>query len=75
MIEKSFEKYLEDNINNKIIDFSLRASIGKDGIEFYIHPDGKDGETLDYWVESNTLISRSSYNDNNERIIKDIKVK
>ena len=37
--------------------------------------DGKDGETLDYWVESNTLISRSSYDSNDERIIKDIKVK
>ena len=57
----SLEKYLRDNIKNGIIEFQLRASEGKNGIEFYIHPDGKDGDTLDFWVEGNLLISIQAY--------------
>jgi len=54
---KQFEDYLRENIEKGIIDFSIRVGYDKyRGIEFYIHPDGKDGETLDFQVLGNGLI-------------------
>jgi len=50
-------EYFRENAKNGIIDFSLRAFVQQNGIiTFYIHPDGKDGETLDYEVNGNDLV-------------------
>ena len=43
-IGRKFIKYLEDNRAKGIIDFQLRID---SPTHFYIHPDSKDGETLD----------------------------
>lgn len=40
--------YLFRNIQKGIIDFTLRAEIKDDGVEFYIHPSYVDGETKDF---------------------------
>jgi hypothetical protein len=53
---KSLEKYFKENNNNGIIDFNIRVSPENNGFRFYIHPDSKDGETLDYHVRENFLI-------------------
>lgn len=58
-IQKTFEEYFRENLGKGIIDFSLRVSMDKFGtICFYIHPDGKDGETDDRTVVRNTCILR-----------------
>lgn len=55
---KTLEKYLKDNLSNNTIDFALRARQLQSGaVVVYIHPDGKDGETMDFAVEGNTLIN------------------
>lgn len=53
---QSFEEYLRKNNTKMIIDHALRISRNADNkIQFYIHPSGKDGETLDFEVEGNVL--------------------
>lgn len=60
MSGKTLEDYLRENINNNIIDFSIRASInGFNQITFYIHPDSKSGQTIDFDVFKNNLITKS----------------
>jgi hypothetical protein len=55
---KTLEKYLKDALAMGIIDHKLRARINEDGdVMFYIHPDGKDGDTQDYMVEFNELVT------------------
>ena len=55
-MERTFETYLREALANGIIDFRIRASLAADGrVVFYIHPDGKDGETADYEVSGKTL--------------------
>ena len=51
------EQYLRDGHTNGIIDYSVRSRWEKDNrITFYIHPDGKPGDTQDYEVScGNTL--------------------
>ena len=48
--------YLDKNLSRQdphpVIDFSIRAEKHTDGrISFYIHADGRDSDTEDYWVE------------------------
>ena len=40
--------YFEKEIFEGKIDFRLRATKIENGVEFYIHPDGRDGETIDF---------------------------
>lgn len=49
---KTFEEYLKESHNNGIIDYKIRSYDGK---SFYIHPDSKNGDTLDFEVYGNTL--------------------
>lgn len=54
--KRTLENYLRDALITGVIDFQLRASIAGDGrVVFYVHPDGKDGETADFEVDGNTL--------------------
>lgn len=42
------------------IDHRIRAELHEGGkISFYIHPDGIDGKTMDFWVDGNTLIPKT----------------
>ena len=67
---RTFERYLADNIRNGVIDFSLRATIddtdrrtgekfSSPRVTFYIHPANKDGDTADFIVKSQTVITAS----------------
>lgn len=57
IMQKDLETYLKENNAKQIIDFRLRADV-RDGITtFYIHPLGIDGETLDFIVKKNQLVS------------------
>ena len=43
------------------IDHSIRAQLHEDGrISFYIHADGRDSDTQDFWVNGNTLTNTQS---------------
>lgn len=53
---KTLEQYFHENMDRDTIDFLVRArSFGSGRVGFYIHPDGRDGETLDFMVQGNTL--------------------
>jgi hypothetical protein len=55
-MKKNLETYLRKNCEQNIIDHALRAEVAADGtVSFYVHPQGADGETLDYSVAGNTL--------------------
>jgi hypothetical protein len=55
----TLEQYLLDNINKGNIDFCLRAQKDADeNVSFYIHPDGVDGTTLDYYVIGHETLSK-----------------
>lgn len=49
------EQYFRDNYQNQTIDYRVRCIINGDETIFYIHPDSKDGITLDYQVEGDKL--------------------
>jgi hypothetical protein len=56
-------KYLDRNLSRAdptpAIDFSIRAEKHPDGrISFYIHADGRDSDTEDYWVDGNKLTEK-----------------
>lgn len=54
---KTLQQYLHENIEKGIIDFSIRAEVVLGGlVKFYIHPEGTDGETLDFLVDENVLL-------------------
>jgi hypothetical protein len=53
-IETTFEEYLRSQYS-KAIDFHIRAEVNEQGVEFYIHPQDVNGDTLDYRVNGNTL--------------------
>ncbi|MCG5241386.1 DUF2829 domain-containing protein [Azospirillum doebereinerae] len=58
---KTFEQYLRDASGADVIDFRLRAtSIAGQPTTFYVHPLGKDGETLDFTVIGNALVPNSA---------------
>ncbi len=53
---KSFEEYLKENLDRDLIDHSVRCIKGPEGeIDFYIHPAGADGQTMDLTVHGNNL--------------------
>lgn len=53
---KTLDRYLTDNWARGVIDHVLRAHVNDKGVlTFYIHPQGVDGDTLDFLVEGNTL--------------------
>ena len=58
---RTLEKYFRDCAENKIIDFRLRATVPLVGIraKFYIHPEGRDGDTLDFLVDGNKLMTHA----------------
>lgn len=57
--EQDLESYLHRYIRNQVIDFSLRAQVMSDGsVSFYIHPANVDGQTLDFYIEGNTVSLR-----------------
>ena len=57
---RTLEQYLKDCAAEGIIDFSIRATvIGDDDVTFYIHPDSKDGDTVDFSVNGNLLKTES----------------
>jgi hypothetical protein len=52
----TFEEYLKKHHDLKIIDHALRAAVDEKGqVTFYIHPADRDGDTLDFLVQGNTL--------------------
>lgn len=57
----TLEEYFRDCIARNVIDHSIRASEYSEGtrretqLRCYIHPSGKNGHTLDFIVEGNTL--------------------
>ncbi len=56
---RTLTEYLKDNAKNGIIDFAFRASTStvadEEIIHLIIHPDGKDGDTIDFEVNENIL--------------------
>jgi len=56
---RTLEQYLHDCENAKpypIIDFAFRATeMGPRRYQITVHPDGKDGHTVDYYVRGNSL--------------------
>jgi hypothetical protein len=53
----TLEQYFKKNLERDAIDHALRASVTPDGnVTFYIHADGRDSDTLDFFVNGNQLI-------------------
>lgn len=53
---QTLEKYLVDAAASGAIDHTLRAHVFPNGtVKFYIHPAGRDGQTLDFVVGGNGL--------------------
>ena len=52
----TFEEYLIEAQKKRIIDFAFRATQTDDGIQIYIYPNGKDGDSIDFKVENNNLV-------------------
>lgn len=58
---KSLHDYLSDADSNGTLDHSMRATKGADGqIRFYIHPAGRDGETLDFELVGSQVLPIAS---------------
>lgn len=55
----TLESYLRENFNDATIDYRMRAEVRDGKVWFYIHPLGKDGITLDFFVSGNALAGRS----------------
>lgn len=50
------ENFFRANFNDLVIDYSIRVQVEMDGaVTFYIRPQDKNGETLDFRVMGNTL--------------------
>lgn len=53
---KTLEQYFRENVAARTVDFCVRARVDSLGlVSFYIRPEGKDGDTLDFYVSENTL--------------------
>lgn len=64
MSSKTLEQYLNTAAGNGHIDHALRAGAGPDGkVTFYIHPSGANGETIDFAVFGNDLLTLPSDSD------------
>lgn len=56
-LEINLEDFFRSNFDDLMIDYSIRVQIELNGeVTFYIRPQDKDGETLDFRVMGNTLI-------------------
>jgi len=54
---KTLEQYMKENLDDEIIDHAVRASRDEYGtVRFYIHPDGHDGDTLDFRVRDGNVV-------------------
>ncbi len=53
--QHTLEKYLRDADAAGAIDHSVRARVGNGAVTFYIHPQGQDGQTLEFVVGGNGL--------------------
>lgn len=55
------EAYLRAAADSGAIDHSIRVTVEADNsVHFYVHPVGRDGETLDFTVHGNTLFPKKS---------------
>lgn len=55
-LQNTLEGYLLQHRAWGIVDFHLRSVVGPEGeVDFYIHPQGKDGSTHDFTVDRNQL--------------------
>lgn len=53
---KTLETYLRQNHSRHVIDHALRVNVSANGmVTFYIHPQGVDGDTLDFTVVGDSL--------------------
>jgi len=53
---KTLEDYFKDeNKKSGAIDHSLRCCILDEQVFFYIHPQDRDGDSLDFRIDGNTL--------------------
>ena len=62
---RCFEVYLRECIEKGQIDFSIRARItdcpgteSEPGVAFYIHPTGKDGDTIDCIAQGHRVFTK-----------------
>ncbi len=53
----TLEEYLRRELARGAIDFRIRASADDGTVRFYIHPQGRDGDTRD-WVVNGNAVSR-----------------
>lgn len=68
---KTFEQFLRDNSETGV-DFHLRVTKHSDGlISFYIHPQGRDGETYDYYARGLSLDPKQAFDNLVNAIFKD----
>jgi hypothetical protein len=55
----TLEEFLRKHVNGR---FSLKVSgIDPRWMKIYIHPDGEDGETLDFYVFSDRLVGAEDF--------------
>ncbi|HOX49871.1 MAG TPA: hypothetical protein PKY05_00175 [Fibrobacteria bacterium] len=54
---KTLEAYLKENLGRSIGEHALCAHETANGILLYIHPSGKDGDTLDFTAKGNLLLA------------------
>jgi len=54
---RSLEEYLDDNAKEGIIDFAFRAEKIHGGYQITVHPNGQGGETIDFFIENNSLVT------------------
>lgn len=52
---KTIEEYLRDNYAKGVTDHVIRAQVSDRWVSFYIHPQGVNGDTLDFDVNENQL--------------------
>lgn len=52
----TLEVYFWENLEKNVTDHRVRCVRGPNGeVDFIIHPDGVDGDTLDFTVEGNRI--------------------
>jgi hypothetical protein len=56
MNSQTLHEYFTENHARGVIDHAIRANVDEQGrVSFYIHPQGVDGNTLDFWVLDDTF--------------------
>lgn len=61
---KSFEEYLRKELSEGKIDFQIRITHMDGVLRFYIHPEGRNGDTIDLIVNDNQLYMVQQLTDN-----------